>query len=206
MKYKAVLFDLDETLVHTSEEYIQHIFKEPLKRFKIKAGKDMIRRLWFDDDRNKILKEELGTDPKVFWDFFAENIDLEMKKYHTRHYGEEDINTLEKLKERGIKMALISNAAQNLLEFEIGFIGKHFFDNILRNPHAITNKADLIKECLDKFSIKNEDVVFIGNSDGDIKSCKEAGIDCAIIDRKEFPNKLHPKYRFDSLKEMLSLF
>ncbi len=204
--YKAVLFDMDGTLIHTTDEYIEKTFDKTLKRFNLKADKELIRKMWFDDKRNEIVKNELNMEPKKFWDSFTEDIDLEYKKEHTRHYGEEDIKTLEELKNRNIKTALITNAAQNLLDFEIAFIGKHFFDNILRNHHAVTNKAELIKLCLAEFRLESKDVIFVGNSDGDIRSCEEAGVDCAIIDRKEYPAKLKSKYRFDDLKELLSLF
>lgn len=83
MKFKAVIFDLDGTLVHTTPKYRYKTTGRTLKEFGKKATKDIIDKFWFEGKRDKTIKKYFGVEPKLFWNVFREkdNITLRMILY-----------------------------------------------------------------------------------------------------------------------------
>jgi len=98
------------------------------------------------------------------------------------------IDTLKALKEKGYKIALVSNAPENNVEpllerFEM----TEFFDEVfLSYEHGVLKTGGLFDIALKKMKLKPGDVISCGDSiDTDIKGAEAAGITAVLIDRKE---------------------
>ena len=80
MEYKAVIFDLDGTLVHTMPEYRYTIVGNALKSIGIKTTSHLIDRFWFESRRDEIIKEHFGIEPGIFWKNYREREDPEIRR------------------------------------------------------------------------------------------------------------------------------
>jgi len=108
----------------------------------------------------------------------------------------ETIETLKQLKEKKIKIALISNAPANNVESVLErFAIKDLFDGIFIScDHEKLKTEGLFEIALKQLKLKKENVISIGDSiETDIKGAEAAGIKAYLIDRKgkrEFENKI----------------
>jgi HAD superfamily hydrolase (TIGR01509 family) len=115
------------------------------------------------------------------------------------------IDTLKALKEKKIKIALISNAPNNNIEPVLERFGmKDLFDGVFISYNEGKLKTDgLFEHALKKLKLKKGDVISVGDSiETDIKGAEAAGIKAYLLDRKgrrEFPNKIQ------SLTELLKI-
>ncbi len=115
------------------------------------------------------------------------------------------MDTLKALKEKKIKLALISNAPQNNVEPVLERFGmKDLFDGIFISHEQGKLKTEgLFDAALKKLKLKKDDVISVGDSiETDIKGAEAAGIKAYLLDRKgrrEFGNKII------SLSELLKL-
>jgi FMN phosphatase YigB (HAD superfamily) len=115
------------------------------------------------------------------------------------------IDTLKALKEKKIKIALISNAPNNNVEPVLERFGmKDLFDGIFISYNEGKLKTDgLFETAMKKLKLKKDDVISIGDSiETDIKGAEAVGIKAYLLDRKgkrEFANKIQ------SLTEIIKL-
>jgi HAD superfamily hydrolase (TIGR01549 family) len=106
------------------------------------------------------------------------------------------IDTLKALKEKGLKIVLVSNAPANSIEQVLDkFEMKEFFDGIfISYQHGKLKTDGLFKIALKGTKLKASDVISIGDSkETDIKGAEGEGIKAYLIDRKdrrEFERKI----------------
>lgn len=106
------------------------------------------------------------------------------------------IDTLKALKEKKIKLALISNAPQNSVEQAMERFGmKDLFDSVLiSHEQGMLKTEGLFELALKKLKLKKGDVIAVGDSiETDIKGAEAAGIKAYLLDRRgkrEFANKV----------------
>lgn len=109
---------------------------------------------------------------------------------------EDTIPALKALKEKKIKIALISNAPQNSVEQVLErYNMAELFDAILISANEGKLKTEgLFEDALKKLKVKKGDVIAIGDSiETDIKGAEAAGIKAYLIDRRgkrEHDNKI----------------
>ncbi len=106
------------------------------------------------------------------------------------------IDTLKALKDKKIKLALISNAPQNSVEQAMERFGmKDLFDAVLiSHEQGMLKTEGLFELALKKLKLKKGDVIAVGDSiETDIKGAEAAGIKAYLLDRRgkrEFANKV----------------
>jgi len=153
-------------------------FKEVCKEFKINANDFIIDKLVGLWNKNMLL---------------------------AKPYDEtEDI--LKKLKEKGIKLALVSNSSEQSIEPVLEkFNLAQYFDVILYSFEEGLLKMDkeFYEKAVKKLGVNKEDVIVVGDSiQSDIKGAENAGLKATLIDRRntrEFPDKIV------DLKELLEV-
>lgn len=106
------------------------------------------------------------------------------------------IDTLKALKEKKIKVVLVSNAPQNSVEPVLERFGmKDLFDAIFISHEYGKLKTDgLFETALKKLKLKKDDVISVGDSiESDMKGAETAGIKAYLLDRRgnrEYANKI----------------
>lgn len=182
MKYKGIIFDLDGTLLYTIEdisdsmnevliEYGRDVFTYEEYKQKIGGGfRNLVLNSFGRDTDGKLVDEAL----KKLEAIYSKNYMNKTKAY------DGIVQMLETLIEKNIKMAINTNkrddyskALANELFKGIDFIdiiGQDDNWEIKPNPYG----ANIIME---KMELERKDIIYVGDSNVDILTSKNAGMD-----------------------------
>ena len=203
--YKAILFDLDGTLVHTAPEYRYLLVGNIIKFLNGNNSKEAIDRFWFETGRDELISEHFKLDPKEFWTLYGIHERPELRRYFSKPY--DDTGFIKELRSKNYKTGIVTGAPGQVLNLEVEMIGRENFDVVI-SPYinnGARHKPDPsgIEECLRIMDIKKDEVIFVGNSDEDIITARNAGVLDVLIDRNEhkFPG-LEPTITINSLYEL----
>jgi FMN phosphatase YigB (HAD superfamily) len=200
---ELVLFDLDGTLVRTSSDYVERFLGVCLDHFGISWDKVLARRLWFDDDRSDIVRG-LGVDPKLFWGYYNQVEDLSFRSGAISLYELDDPDFVSCLGFLGLPRVVVTGASRVTMDLELDFFGGGFERAYSTNQLGV-RKREVIVDCLDRFGVSRNKAVFVGNSDGDVREARAAGVKSVLIDRKEYPVSERSDYRIGKLYELLRI-
>lgn len=180
---KAALFDLDGTLVNTSDDLARATAKV-LEHYSVNAKwtkQDYIsfvgngaKKLLDRAFEHKLSDDQLNEALEVFQNIYSEIL-------LDNAYVYDGIRpALEKIKSYGVKLAVITNkphlCAVKMVET---LFGKGYFDIIIGATEDKPKKPDpySAKLVLSKFGCSNDEAIFFGDSDVDIFTAKNAGIE-----------------------------
>lgn len=187
MKYKLAIFDLDGTVLNTIGG-LTHALNAALKMNGIpEKTRDEVQAMIGNGTR-KLIKRALSQDPdgdikfeKVFADynsFYVENC-----SYDTYPY-EGIVDMLRALNDAGVMCAVVTNKpdipAKKLINEN--------FNNLIIETHGnvpeVPVKPDptFVLKTMENLGYKPEDTVYIGDSDVDIVTGTNAGIDVISVD------------------------
>lgn len=182
MRFKAVLFDLDGTLLDTLEDIARSMNTvlmsagfsphpvEAYRRFIGEGIANLVRRA---------LPEQV-TDER----FVQKHVSAMIEEYgrrwaeHTRLYPE-IAELLDELTKRNIKMAVLSNKMDTFTKKMVKtFLGVWRFEEVLGARHSLPQKPDpagalhISRKC----TIKPEEFIYLGDSNIDIRTALHAGM------------------------------
>lgn len=185
MKYKAVIWDLDGTLLDTLEDLknsvnygldefnMPNITLEMTRRF-VGNGVGRLIELAVPEGTDK------ETEAKVLASFKAHYEEHSLDA--TKPY-EGVVDVLKALKEKGYKMAIVSNKIENA----VGELAEKFFPGLIdvaigETPDVPKKPApDMIFKALDRLSVAKEEAIFIGDSDVDVATGINSGLDMLTV-------------------------
>lgn len=185
MKYKLVIFDLDGTVLDTLEDLCDSV-NFALSSHKLpERSIDEVRSFVGNGIRRLIdLSVPDNTDTSIadsVFDFF--------KAYYKEHSSDKTkpydgiLPLLKFLREQGVRTAVVSNkadfAVKNLVE-------KYFdglFDYAAGEKEGIPRKPspDSVYNAIEFFGLSCSDCVYVGDSEVDIATAVNAGIDSIIV-------------------------
>lgn len=181
--YKAVIFDLDGTLADSIES-IAYSANRAIEAFGFKAIEVEKFKKFAGDGADILLKRcliEAGDSELKNYDNVMEKYKELFKKdylYNVKPY-DGIVKLLNDLKERGIKIAVLSNKPQDrAIDVVNDLFGEGFFDIVLghcdgREKKPAPDGAIIIAE---KLGIKAEECIYVGDTDTDMKTGKNAGM------------------------------
>ena len=186
MKYQLAIFDLDGTLLDTLEDladsanYIMHSFGHPERTISE-------IRSFVGNGIRKLIERSAPKDTPV------EEVDRmleQFKVYYGEHCADKTkpydgiIELLQKLQKQGIKLAVVSNKADYAVKAlcEQYFCG--YFDEAVGEREGIARKPapDTVYEVLKNLQIDKSQAVYIGDSEVDVQTAKNAEMDCIAVD------------------------
>lgn len=172
MRFKAVFFDLDGTLANSLEDLavgVNHVLetngfpKHDVSEFKYFAGNGipvMIRRAL-----------PKGTDEKT-----TEKLKNEFLEYYSKHYCDNTraydglVDVAEHLKNAGMKIAVVTNKAQNMAELVVKKLFGDTFDLVIGMKPDVPAKPDptAVLSAMRALNIDPCDCAFVGDTSVDI--------------------------------------
>lgn len=186
MKYKAVIFDMDGTILNTLDDLFQAT-NYTLKHFGYAERTFDEVRMFVGNGIRKLVERALpagASDEKI-----DEALDefLRFYKDHTNDYtsaypGIQKLVT--ELKKLGIKTGVSTNKADAPAQV----LGQKYFDGVFdlivgqQDGLNIKPAPDSVELILEKFGIEKKDAVFIGDSDVDVETAKNSGLDFIGVD------------------------
>ena len=185
-RYKLCIFDMDGTILDTLQDlYLSTNFalkKNSLPERELEEVKNFvgngIRKLI---ERAVPENSDEETINRVFNDFNG---------YYKIHCSDNtkaypDIKeTLLKLKSKGILTAVLSNKA----DYAVKELSDRYFEGVFdisqgaKENIRIKPYPDAVFEIMKKLDVKKENTVYIGDSEVDIKTAENAGVDCISVD------------------------
>lgn len=209
--YKAVAFDLDGTLLNTLED-----LKEALN-YTMSAMNCPLRTL--DETRNFVgngirkLLERALPEGKRGEEYVSRAYEI-FCDYYAQHDADCTVpydgicSLLEKLSVRGVRLAVISNKA----DFAVRALCKRFFGDIfavvIGAGDALPHKPDPtgLFAAMREMNVSPEDTVYVGDSDVDCYTAKNAEVDCISVSWGFRPrallSSLHPLAVVDSAAQL----
>ncbi len=183
---KLCVFDLDGTLLNTSyalqrcinaalaEMGVGEIDLEHTKGFVGDGYRTYVRRSL----------EYLGIEEEEEWERACriyERVVEEHKMYQVKPY-EGILSMLEALKKRGLKLAVLSNKVQEVVEDNCAmFFAENLFDRIYGERQGIRIKPspEALLALMEELQVSKEEVLYFGDTDVDMKTAVNAGV-CGI--------------------------
>jgi len=210
MKYKAVVFDLDGTLIYTEPAYRYKVVGDTLKELGVPHFKySHVDEFWFETKRDEIIKRCFGLEPKFFWEIYAKKEKTETRRRFIKAYS--DIACIGQLKDAGYKMGIVTGSPDKITALEVSILGKHNFDSVVvarRSTGMPKPHPEGLEKCLHALDAKKQESLFIGNAEEDVLTAKNAGILDVFLRRGEYDfrlDKIRPSVIIDSLYGLRSM-
>lgn len=206
---KAVLFDLDGTLVSTKSTYRYEIVGNTLAQFGVTCSYTNIDKFWFEGDRDSLIVSVFRVEPSEFWRVYAGYDNAATRLAHTIIF-DDVLGFLRTLREMKYQIGIVTNAPERIAAAEVGLIGDHWFDSVVvtHEHESIRPKPspDGIIRCLSSLEIMPSEAIYIGNSQEDVHAAKAASVIDVLIDRNEHlpdPALCQPSFVIGCLNELL---
>lgn len=185
MKYDAVIFDLDGTLTDTlcdlknSVNFALREFgfpKRTLDEVRSFVGNG-VRRLIFSSVPENTDEETAENCLSVFKEYYKNHSLVATKPY------DGIIPLLKNLKNKGIKTAVVTNKMHEAAEEIVRIFFDDLIDITLGQVDGVNQKPqpDGIYNVLEKLGVSKEKAVYIGDSEVDCITAKNAGIPCVGV-------------------------
>lgn len=211
-EYKCILFDLDGTLLDTLDDIKNSINKililnnlEPKSREFVRNAVGNGYKVFIDrcvDTNDVHLKEKIL---KEYSDDYAHNCDILTKPYP----GITEL--LSDLKSLNIDAVILSNKGDDAVKE----LNKKYFNGLISKAYGVGNgimpKPDpgLVNKIIFDMNLSKNEVLYIGDSDVDVKTANNAFVDCISVSwgfrSKEFLLENGAKRIIDKPNELLEL-
>ena len=162
---------------------------------------------------------------KDFWQITEDSLDKSMKKFKIDHSMRVELlelykilspypetkTTLEQLKKRNYKIAILSNGTPSLLNYLVEKNDmKNFFDDIfsIEEVGIFKPSSKVYDIPIKKYKINKVEVAFLSSNTWDISGGGNFGYNCLWVNRNNdvFDNlDYSPKYELKNLKELLDI-
>ena len=214
--YKAVIFDLDGTLLDTLPD-LKNSINEALKINGYEISYTYDETMWLIGSGTKMLcKRAISKfDPKddeiekLFNDF--SRIYNEKQLDETRLYKNVK-NVLFSLKNDDFIVCVLSNKVEkNVIDILNFYLPDFKFDMIVGQRINVPIKPDptSINELIKGLELTKEEVLYVGDSDVDMIVASNANIDCVGVTYgyrpREVLEKYNPEYLIDDILEILQI-
>lgn len=185
MRYTTFVFDLDGTLLDTLEDLATSVNHALCSHGLPQRSLKEIRSFLGNGIRY-LMKKSVGDDLKVI--DFEEVFDT-FREYYVKHCLDRTkpyagiMPLLDTLKERGVKMAIVSNK----LDPAVQELNERFFSNHIAvavgESSSVRRKPnpDAVLKSLKDLGSKRGEAVYVGDSEVDLQTAKNAGLPCILV-------------------------
>ncbi|MBN2267873.1 MAG: HAD family hydrolase [Acholeplasmataceae bacterium] len=179
-KLKGIIFDMDGTILNTIEDiadsinYALNIFNYPTHNI------DTVKKALGNGGRNLVdqlvpkglTEDQISEVFHLYQSYYNEHSAIKTRPY------EGIIELLIELKHRGYILAVVSNKFQHLVSDLNQGMFKGLFDDAMGERKGIPIKPapDMIYHILDELNLRKDEVIFIGDSEVDIETAKNADL------------------------------
>lgn len=184
-QYKLVIFDLDGTLLNTLDDLADSVnFVLAERGYQQRTTEEV--RSFVGNGIKKLIERAAPSqaDKAVIEDMF-----IAFRQHYSQHCMDKTrpydgiTELLRQLRDSGIMTAIVSNKADSAVQQ----LGKHYFDGLLN--FAIGERAglsrkpepDMINMVLCELDTAKEDVLYVGDSDVDIITARNAGLESVLV-------------------------
>lgn len=186
MKYKLAIFDMDGTILNTIDDLAASLNAVLEKSgFPTRTMDEVIR--FVGNGLRKLIERGVpeGSDSET-----VDRVLADFKAYYAVHCADCTapydgiIELLKNLRTNGCLTAVVSNKADDAVQELCKKYFDGLFDYAVGERSGILRKPapDSVNEVLEKLNVSRENAVYIGDSDVDIMTAENAGMDSIIVE------------------------
>ena len=182
---KGVIFDLDGTLLDTLEDLtdaVNHVMSafsletKSIDQVRSFVGNGVVRLIEQcvpGGDAHEQFSEVLTA----FMAYYEAHCNNKTRPY----YGV--LALIDKLHREGVKLGIVSNK----FDLAVKALNQQYFHNWIDFALGVTDALhrkpapDMVYACIEQMQLKPEDVVYIGDSEVDLMTAQNAGVDCISV-------------------------
>ncbi|MDE6242037.1 MAG: HAD family hydrolase [Anaeroplasmataceae bacterium] len=205
MKYKLVIFDLDGTILNTLED-LREACNYALKKYNLLPITLEQTKSYIGNGIRNLLLLASNNHSQI------DEILDDFKSYYSAHYNifttqYEGIEEVFKFcKRKNIHIGVLTNKvediARKLVEEQFSNLMEFVYGEVIGRPRK--PDASFLLTVIEQYGYKKEEVLYIGDSEVDVKTCFNAGIDGIFVTygfrSKEVLSKLTSKIVDTSLE------
>ena len=188
MRYKAVLFDLDGTLLDTLSDLAAALNAARQMNGLGAQDTDLIKS-FIGNGRRKLIERSLGADPGEYDEDLAAKLLTDDSQYYNSHCMVNTkpydgiVDLVRRLKSDGLKICCITNKADETAKILIDHFFPDMFDIVTGSVPEVPVKPDpeMVSRCLIKLGLQESECIFIGDSEVDIMTAANAGMDSVSV-------------------------
>jgi len=176
---KIVAIDFDGTLAD-SFGLINKAIIETCSKFNKKISVDELNQYWGPNEEGifiNLLGEKNGREGfETYLEFY--------EKYHDEYLSESAgiRKVLNELKSRGITVAFLTGRSFESAQISLDHLGlRKYFDKYYYGTTSGVCKVENFGKLCEDYSISPDELLYIGDSVADVKSCKKAGVDLLSV-------------------------
>lgn len=208
---KAVLFDFDGTIVDSLHLHLKAWRKTLAHYGKNPTDKEIIRDVFYNTYEEIVNKFDI-SDVDKFTNLYWSNIDAAFEKVKLH---KNIVEILEWLKERDIKMVIVSFAESDKVRTHLDRLKLTKYFGFILGPNDVTHPKphpEIVKKAMKRLGTKQDETLLIGDTEMDTKTGKNAGVLTALyipetnkkyIDIEAY-KKLDADFRFDNFLQLPS--
>lgn len=203
---KHIMFDFDGTIADSYDVGIAILFKMIDKHNLRKISIDELEELKGHSikSRFKYIGVPLRKIPRISKDVFAE-----IKEQVPSLLPYKDIRqVLYDLKDQGYLLSILSSNSTDVIQEFLKINDLQIFEEVIVS-NGLFNKQKYIKKYIKKYNLDKKQLIYVGDEQRDINSCKKADIDMIAVSWGFDPIALlkigKPKYLIDSPLELLPI-
>lgn len=185
MKYKLAIFDLDGTILDTIEglaismnesRRLSGLEVQPLEQVKAMVGNGMRKLV------QRSIANDINADEDEILNQFMEFYNAHCVELTKPYEGIPQL--LKNIRGAGIKTAVLTNKADYASQLLINALLPDLFDEVVGHVDGVPHKPDptSLNAMLKRFGISSQDSVYIGDSEVDIATGKNAHMDVISVD------------------------
>lgn len=182
---KAVIFDLDGTLLDTLED-LANAVNAALRHAKMPVHSIDDVRMFVGNGVKKLMERAIpeGENNPEFdstYQYFREYYAAHCKENTKLYPGIWEL--LEDLKKRGIKIAIVSNKMDPAVKILNNDYFSGMMDAALGESEAVPKKPapDMVFKAMEELGVTKDEAVYVGDSDVDIKTAANCGLPCISV-------------------------
>ena len=183
---KMLIFDMDGTILYTLEDLMNSTNYALLEYGYPVRTLDEVRQ-YVGNGIHKLVERAVpeGTPKDRIEDVFET-----LEKHYKIHCMDTTkpydgiIDLLKKLREKGFQTAVVSNKVDFAVQDLVDDFFRGLFDIAIGEREGVRKKPapDSVYEVMKAFHLAKEDVVYIGDSDVDFETAKNAGVDYILVE------------------------
>lgn len=210
---KGLIFDVDETLIYYEgydhREWYEGWVLPELMRRGIELDYGTYRKT-VTGELPRTYVERFGVNAIEFWKLVDE-VNLRYREEMARRGRIKvfpDVDALKELRDMGLKLAAVSNASQECVEFVLGLfdLRKHFeavFGKDYSNLDGVKPSPYLVRKALKALRLEPDEAMVVGDSYHDVLAGKRAGV--RVVNVTRFGRSEGADYYVKNLKELVGL-
>jgi phosphoglycolate phosphatase len=184
MRYRLACFDLDGTLLDTLGGLTLSL-NAARRMNNLEPQTEEQVRTYIGNGVTKLIERSLTASPGSYTEELKMRLLKDNISYYDSHYLEKThpyngiLEVLTRLKSDGLMLACVTNKNDEPTQRLIEHFFPGLFDYVRGSMEGVERKpsAEPVEKCLTALGIDNSEAVYIGDSDTDIKTAQNSGLD-----------------------------